>query len=631
MLEKLRQYPIVDQLEAADKEALFPYLSESEYADSSVILRNGQKSDRFHIVLSGVVVVYIEDEVPVTLAELTRGQFFGEMSCLTGEAVSASIMARGPVVTLSMPRDGMLTLMDRSSAFRRQVMENMIARIRSSNHRVVEEHARSYVVLREMERQRQIGYGPLIGSSPFMRELRQELERLAVQEFPVCIVGENGVGKLHIAYRLHDGSPRRDYPLLTVDGDGFNWEEWERKVRAARGGSIVLKHADALPGDVLQRVVRTSGECRVVMTALKPPQAEVRQIHSLPLRERTEDIPELVYEFLSKAGASHPRDAITESAMRMLLLFPFLKGNVGELKKLVEEAYLLSRGNVIRNTHLRFSGPRKPGTRPTIGLALGSGSVRGAAHVGVLKALEQEQIPVDLIAGSSVGAFIGALYAGGQPISAFERVLPTVRWRQLVQFMLNPKAFVSNHRMIRFIEKYIGPVDFEELRIPFAAVAANALTGESHILNTGRVSHAICASTAIPGIIKPVSLDNRLLIDGGVVHAVPVALAKSMGADLVIAVDVSLGSSTKKAPKHFIGSILNTIEIMSEKIRQDELQLADVVLHPDFGINPLSFKASPSLIQMGEKAAREAMASILKKIGPLNSADPSYVRMEGSL
>ncbi len=633
VLEKLWQYPIVDQLEEEDREVLFPYLSESEYPDGAVILRNGQTSDRFHILLSGVVVVYIEDGVPVTLAELSRGHFFGEMSCLTGEAVSASIMARGPVVTLSMPRDGLMMLMDRSAAFRKQVMENMIARIRNSNHRVMEEHAKSFVVLREMEQQRQIGYGPLIGSSPFMSRLRRELERLYDQEHPVCIVGERGVGKLHIAYRLHDGSPRRDYPLLTVEGDDFNWDEWDRKTRAAKGGSIVLKHADALPEDVVHRALRRSGDCRVVMTAsrLPIPNAEVRPIRVDPLRERAEDIPELVYEFLSKAGASNPREAIAESAMRMLLMFPFLKGNVGELKKLVEEAYLLSRGNPIRNTHLRFSGPRKPGTRPTIGLALGSGSVRGAAHVGILKVLEEERIPVDLIAGTSVGAFIGALYAGGQPISAFERVLPTVRWRQLVQIMLNPSAFVSNHRMIRFVEKYIGPVDFEDLRIPFAAVAANALTGETHILNKGRVSRAICASTAIPGIIKPVALDNRVLIDGGVVHAVPVALARSMGADVVIAVDVSLASSTKKAPKHFIASILNTIEIMSEKIRQEELQLADVVLHPDFGINPLSFKASPSLIQMGEKAAREAIASIKRKIGPLNPADPSYVRMKGSL
>src|SRR5690606_27872886 len=124
-----------------------------------------------------------------------------------------------------------------------------------------------------------------------------------------------------------------------------------------------------------------------------------------------------------------------------------------------------------------------------------SGSSRGAAHVGVLKTLEQENIPVDIIAGTSVGAFIGALYAGGQPISAFESVLPTVKWRQLVQFTMPPKALVSNKPMARFVEKYIGPVHFHELNIPFAAVASDARSGEAYILNKGKVSHAICAST----------------------------------------------------------------------------------------------------------------------------------------
>src|SRR5690606_27423367 len=108
--------------------------------------------------------------------------------------------------------------------------------------------------------------------------------------------------------------------------------------------------------------------------------------------------------------------------------------NIGELKTIVQEAYVVSEGRLILKRHLRFGRSRESGARPKIGLALGSGAARGAAHVGVIKVLEQEGIPIDIIAGTSVGAFIGALYAGGQPVSAFEQVLPTVRWRQLVSF-----------------------------------------------------------------------------------------------------------------------------------------------------------------------------------------------------
>jgi Predicted esterase of the alpha-beta hydrolase superfamily len=259
---------------------------------------------------------------------------------------------------------------------------------------------------------------------------------------------------------------------------------------------------------------------------------------------------------------------------------------------------------------------REPGARPKVGVALGSGASRGSAHVGVLKALEQAGIPIDIIAGTSVGAFIGALYAGGQPISAFERVLPTVKWRQLVNITLPPKALVSNHPMARFVEKYIGPVDFGDLRIPFAAVAADAVSGEAYLFNKGRVSHAICASTAIPGFIKPYRLDNRVFVDGAVVNPVPVAVAKSMGADLVIAVDLSKPQLNE--PKNFVASILNTIEIMSKKIVTDELQLADIVLKPAITVNQVSFKASTYNIEMGEKATKEALESIRRKINELS-------------
>src|SRR5690606_10047791 len=149
------------------------------------------------------------------------------------------------------------------------------------------------------------------------------------------------------------------------------------------------------------------------------------EVKITPLRERKEDIPELVYAFLTEAKVSEPQDAISSEAMNMIAAYPYLAGNVYELKRVVQDALVISGGKPILIKHLRFGSMREPGTRPKIGLALGSGSSRGAAHVGVMKVLEQENIPIDIIAGTSVGAFIGALYVGGQPIANFEKVLPT--------------------------------------------------------------------------------------------------------------------------------------------------------------------------------------------------------------
>jgi predicted acylesterase/phospholipase RssA/CRP-like cAMP-binding protein len=608
----LRTYPLIGELAQEDLELISPHLSSHEYFDGMILLKQGRSSEIFHILLAGTLDVYLEKDTRVSVAKLEPGHFVGEMSCLTGKAVSATVQAVGTVRTVSMPREGMLLLMDRSASFRQHMIEAMAERIRDSNDRVNEEFKRSIAVMRQLELERQLSYGPLIGSSRFMHKLHTQIEELANGNEPLCIVGEKGTGKFHVAYEIHRRSRRAEHPILSVDGESFRLDNWEVKVQAAREGTVVLEHADLLPTDLLNRLIQSSGETRILMTACSKLKVKVREVALVPLRERSDDIPELIHAFLEEAGSPDPQEAISREALYMMGVYPYLGGNIQELKRVVQDAFIVSGGRTILNKHLRFGSVREPGARPKVGVALGSGASRGSAHVGVLKALEQAGIPIDIIAGTSVGAFIGALYAGGQPISAFERVLPTVKWRQLVNITLPPKALVSNHPMARFVEKYIGPVDFGDLLIPFAAVAADAVSGEAYLFNKGRVSHAICASTAIPGFIKPYKLDNRVFVDGAVVNPVPVAVAKSMGADIVIAVDLSKPQLNE--PKNFVASILNTIEIMSKKIVTDELQLADVVVRPAITANQVSFKASTYNIEMGEKATKEALELIHRKI-----------------
>jgi predicted acylesterase/phospholipase RssA/CRP-like cAMP-binding protein len=612
-IDNMRAYPVIGELDEDALATIYPYLSEQSHEDGTIILKQGQSSDSFYIVLSGHLEVYLENERNVKIARLERGHFVGEMSCLSGDPVSATVKAVGKVHTISLPRQGILLLMDRSASFRQHMIEAMIKRIRESNDRVAEEFTRSITVTRELELERQVQYGSLVGSSRFMGQLREDIDRCAHRKDPICIVGEKGVGKLHVAYEIHRRSRSAEYPILSVDGNSFHQDEWETKVRAASEGTIVLDNVDSMPEDILHGLLQTTKDTRIIMTSRnKLTNVQATEITILPLRERKEDIPELVYAFLAAAGADDPQESISQEALHMITAYPYLSGNIYELKRVVQDAYVVSGGQTILRRHLRFGGSREPGTRPRIGLALGSGAARGGAHVGVIKVLEQEGIPIDMIAGTSVGAFIGALYVGGQPVSAFEKVLPTVRWGQLVNFVWPPKALVSNHPMARFVEKYIGPVHFEELPIPFAAVASDAVTGESYIFNKGRVSHAICASTAIPGFIRPVQVQHRYLVDGAVVHPVPVALTKSMGADVVIAVDLS--TPILGEPKNFITAILNTIEIMSQKIIAEEVPLADIVLKPEITTNQVSFKLSAHNIAMGEKAAREALAMIKSKL-----------------
>src|SRR5690606_10139199 len=199
---------------------------------------------------------------------------------------------------------------------------------------------------------------------------------------PACLVGETGVGKFHAACEVHERSVRSRHPILKLDGAELQWEDWEWKIRANKEGTVIIEQADLLPADTLRRLIGSTERARLILTARRDPAVAVPTIHVVPLRERTEDIPELVHAFLDKAGAPSPADAISQEAMRMIGLYPFLRDNIKGLKRVVQRAYLLSGGKLILARHIRFDEARKPGSRPKIGVALGSGSVRGAAHVG---------------------------------------------------------------------------------------------------------------------------------------------------------------------------------------------------------------------------------------------------------
>lgn len=613
-MKHMHEIPIIGELKEEDLQSIRPYLSINEYEEGTTILKQNQMGTDFHIILAGTMDVFVEQKTKVHIAKLEIGHFFGEMSCLTGSVVSATVQANGKVRTVSMSRNGMLQLMDKSTVFRNHMVEAMTERIANSNDRVLEEHTRSSAVLRQLQMEQQSKYGQLVGESAFMQQMREKIARLSQRNEPLSIIGEKGVGKSHIAWEIHAQSRQSEFPILSMNADGFTMEEWEVNVQAAQRGMIVLEQADLLSPEILNRLIDSLIETRLVMTARDKLHIDTEQLEVIPLRKRKEDLLHLIYAFISEAGFPNPEMLISQEAMNIIDNFPFLGGNIQELKRVVHDALIRSNGKIIRNTHLRFGSVREPGARPKIGLALGSGSVKGAAHVGVIKALEEANIPIDLIAGTSVGAFIGALYAGGQPISAFEKVLPTVRWSQLVQPTIPHKGLVNNHLMTKFIEKYIGPARFEDLSIPFAAVASDAITGEAYILNEGKVAHAVRASTAIPGVMKPVKYGDKLLLDGAVAQPVPVALAKSMGADIVIAVDISTPMSIRKEPKNLVATILNTIDIMSERIIQDELQLADFVLTPWLEINQLTFKESASYIQKGEEVTNEIVSDIKKRM-----------------
>jgi predicted acylesterase/phospholipase RssA/transcriptional regulator with AAA-type ATPase domain len=608
-------YPIITK-EIADKLAQLNLdLIEYHYEQGQLILKHGDVSERLQIIIEGEVRIFIEQERKVQLAILQKGQFFGEMSCLTGDPVSASVEAVGQAKTITVTRDGMKLLMAENETFRDQIIEAMISRIKNSNDRVMEENAKSLLLLKEHDSTLVKKYGELIGESEEMQKLLKQVEQAAVSQSHLIIYGEPGTEKLSAAKKVHDYSTKGTYPFLVVDCQSFEMENWKNRLLAAQEGTIALEHAELLPKNVLHELLANNEHTRIIILSTEDiALPTIKSIFIPPLRERIEDIPQIALNYMQSEGVENAETILSDEALRFLALFPYLNNNVDELKKVIQEAFVRSEGRRIYSSHIRFDRIRKPGERPTIGLALGSGSARGLAHFGVLKVLQEEGIPVDMIAGTSAGSIMGAAFARGLSIKECEVLASKIGWGNLVRPTFSKQSLVHNGPLIKFVKDSLGDIDIEDLNIPYAAVAADVLTGEAHIMKSGSVAMAIAASTAIPSVMRPVQYQGKLLSDGAIVHPVPAALVKSMGADIVIAVNVATEEFVKGTGRTFIDVLMNTIDIMSAKIIKEELQIADVILKPDLGEHQVRFKDYKKSMMAGEKITVDHLWEIKKSI-----------------
>ncbi len=240
-----------------------------------------------------------------------------------------------------------------------------------------------------------------------------------------------------------------------------------------------------------------------------------------------------------------------------------------------------------------------------LGLALGSGGARGLAHLGVLEAFQEEDINIDLITGSSMGSLIGGLYACGIPLKYIRGLAEELDWDHLSDVTFPRQGLIKGNKLLKFLEIMTKNINIEDLDLPFAAVACDIEKGERIILKKGSLAKAIRASTAIPGIYVPLDHQNRILVDGGVIDRVPGELAREMGADLVVAVDV--GIEEINAPvKNIFDILLNTFDIMQLKYNKLNTINADILVKPELGdLSAFNLDCLKESIQAGKDAAKK--------------------------
>ncbi|WP_019701823.1 patatin-like phospholipase family protein [Paracidovorax oryzae] len=262
-----------------------------------------------------------------------------------------------------------------------------------------------------------------------------------------------------------------------------------------------------------------------------------------------------------------------------------------------------------------------------VGIALGGGAAKGFAHIGVIKMLEANGLAPAVVAGTSAGSVVGALYANGMNAFELQEKAVALDEAKIRDLQLSSGGLVLGQKLEDYVNAQVRNKPIEQLAKPFAAVATRLEDGERTVFARGNTGQAVRASSSIPGVFQPVAIGKYHFVDGGVVSPVPVDAARQLGADIVVAVDIS-NKARGQAPAGMLGTLGQSIAIMGQKLGQAELARADVVVRPQvLDIGAADFTQRASAILEGEKAALAAMPQIRERVAQLQAARAEATRL----
>ncbi len=252
-----------------------------------------------------------------------------------------------------------------------------------------------------------------------------------------------------------------------------------------------------------------------------------------------------------------------------------------------------------------------------IGIALGGGAAKGFAHIGVIKMLEANGLQPEVISGTSAGSVVGALYASGMTSFQMQQTAVALDEATIRDVSLFSGGVIKGQKLQDYVNAMVAQKPIERMKKPFAVVSTKLETGERTVFRRGNTGQAVRASSSIPGVFEPVAIGGYHYVDGGIVSPVPVDAARQLGADLVIAVDIS-NKATGKNPDGMLGIVNQSVAIMGQKLGEQELARADVIIRPRVShIGPADFEQRNQAILEGEKAGLAALPQIRARIAQL--------------
>ena len=261
-----------------------------------------------------------------------------------------------------------------------------------------------------------------------------------------------------------------------------------------------------------------------------------------------------------------------------------------------------------------------------IGIALGGGAAKGFAHIGVIKMLEANGFAPSVVAGTSAGSVVGALYASGMKAFELQEKAVALDEARIRDLQLSSGGLVLGQKLEDYVNEQVRRKPLEQLAKPFVAVATRLEDGERTVFARGNTGQAVRASSSVPGVFQPVTIGKYHYVDGGIVSPVPVDAARQLGADVVVAVDIS-NKARGQTPSHLLGALNQSIAIMGQKLGQAELARADITIRPQvLDMGPADFTQRASAIVEGEKAALAVMPQLRERVAKLQAERAQAVR-----